>query len=558
MATVDRLGFVLDPDLGTNPRNLLKLMLAHFEGDRANWRSYPVRPVNYPYRYYCCLLILSALASRWCERKRSDASDHSDIDFPLRSYDPTDPKAPLPYAEQITYYCEVERNPENYPSTPQGLFPESLKEKIFRTIGHESGAKYSRIDLPASVTTQTFDFWKVDPESAETISIGDETLKVSTIPFDAVLRQIKTLAGSAPWSSKGSESAGDQHLEETDCKSVSTTSQQRKLPRWLTASLLGVLLVGTATLVRTVIRSNSNSTEQNYGAHSEESDTSYLVSQKKASTSDPVGDQLNATSKREKSITLNRVTIDCVLIEPGEFTMGEAPADKSLGTNEIPVHRVRFTKQFWMGKYEVTQAQWKSVFGKDSVRDRISDPRLRGENKPMIEVNWKDCVEFCRRISKPGLKVRLPTEAEWEYACRAGSSTRYAFGNVAEELYKYGNYCDRSNKNQLPYQDKAHDDHHDKLAPVGSFRPNAWNLHDLHGNVWEWCQDKYHKNYNGMPSDGAAWESGRETARVIRGGSWYHSKDDCRSARRSPNDPKKYEPDYRSNSIGFRVVVEVE
>jgi formylglycine-generating enzyme required for sulfatase activity len=164
-------------------------------------------------------------------------------------------------------------------------------------------------------------------------------------------------------------------------------------------------------------------------------------------------------------------------------------------------------------------------------------------------VSWYDAKEFCRILSeKTGKMFNLPSEAEWEYACRAGTSTRFSFGDDDSELFEYGNFCDASNTSGLTWQDKRNNDNYDKTAPVGSYRKNAFGLYDMHGNVWEWCEDKWHRDYNGAPADGSAWISGNASSRVFRGGSWGIGARNCRSAFREKN-----EEAFRYYYLGFRV-----
>ena len=177
-----------------------------------------------------------------------------------------------------------------------------------------------------------------------------------------------------------------------------------------------------------------------------------------------------------------------------------------------------------MGIYEVTQEQYEKVM-------RKNPSGFKGAKNPVEQVSRNDASEFCRKLSaQSGVEVRLPTEAEWEYACRAGTTTAYSFGDDGKVLHRYGNYRDRSNTDQLPWQGKAYGDGHDKTAPVASFLPNAWGLHDMHGNVWEWCQDWYDKDY--YDKSPASDPPGPRSAsyRVLRGGSWDLNPAFCRSA----------------------------
>jgi formylglycine-generating enzyme required for sulfatase activity len=246
--------------------------------------------------------------------------------------------------------------------------------------------------------------------------------------------------------------------------------------------------------------------------------------------------------KAPKEFT-NAIGMKLVLIPAGEFLMG-SPADEKDRSNDETQHKVRITKPFYMGTTEVTQAQWKAVMGNNPSQ-------FQGDNLPVETVSWNDCQEFLKKLSaKEGKTYWLPTEAEWEYACRAGTNSRFSFGNDDGDLHKYGNYCDKSNTNGFDWQDKEHDDGHDKTAPVGSYKPNSWGLYDMHGNVWEWCQDLYVEDY--YKSSPAADPTGptQSAFRVLRGGCWTFFPRLCRSSSR-----RRIDPDYRGSSIGFRVVV---
>ncbi len=184
-----------------------------------------------------------------------------------------------------------------------------------------------------------------------------------------------------------------------------------------------------------------------------------------------------------------------------------------------------------MGRYEVTQKEWREVMG--------SNPsRFTGDNLPVEQVSWNDVREFIKKLNEnEGTdKYRLPSEAEWEYACRAGTTTRYSFGDSESKLGDYAWYCDNSGG---------------KTHPVGKKKPNPYGLYDMHGNVWEWVQDKYHGDYDGAPDDGSAWESGDGAARVLRGGDWYLNSRGCWSACRYD-----YGPSYRDYRRGFRLLEE--
>ena len=244
------------------------------------------------------------------------------------------------------------------------------------------------------------------------------------------------------------------------------------------------------------------------------------------------------------------VKLDLVWCPAGEFMMGSPSTEEDRDDDERQ-HRVRLTKGFWLGKYEVTQEQWERVMG--------SNPsRFKGARNPVEQVSWEGCQRFVEELNKRvqrtedgGRKAvfRLPTEAEWEYACRAGTSMRFSFGDSDADLWRYGNYCDRANTSGYSWQDKTHNDGHDKTAPMGSFRPNAWGLHDMHGNVWEWCQDWYGSYPTGTVTDPAGPGSG--SSRVFRGGCWFTLARSCRSAVRS-----MLSPDIRDFILGLRLAMD--
>ncbi len=217
---------------------------------------------------------------------------------------------------------------------------------------------------------------------------------------------------------------------------------------------------------------------------------------------------------------------------------------------EVPQHTVS-VPTFYMGKFEVTQAQWRVVcefpkVNKDLVCDLSNLPHtFKGDGLPVQQVSWEDAIEFCERLSRAtGRTYRLPTEAEWEYAARGGTTTVFHFGDtITPELVNYdGNY---------PYGSAPKGTSRQTTTPVGSLGyPNAFGLYDMHGNVWEWCMDPWHENYDGAPTDGSSWETAGDTRRrVLRGGSYYHDANHCRAAMRL-GVPR----DARSPSTGFRLV----
>ena len=213
------------------------------------------------------------------------------------------------------------------------------------------------------------------------------------------------------------------------------------------------------------------------------------------------------------------------LIPAGTFTMGDAS-----GQDDETPHEVTLTQPFKMGVHEITQAQYEQVMG-------VNPSRFKGADNPVENVSWDDAVEFCRRLSElpaekeAGNVYRLPTEAEWEYACRAGTTTKFSFGDDESEFGEYA------------WHDGNADD---KTHPVGGKKPNAWGLYDMHGNVWEWCQDLYGDYPSGTVTDPTGAAQG--SYRVIRGGSWNRPAEDCRSAYRNRDYPSG-----RFGYDGFRV-----
>ncbi|MCZ7358356.1 MAG: SUMF1/EgtB/PvdO family nonheme iron enzyme [Candidatus Methanoperedens sp.] len=212
------------------------------------------------------------------------------------------------------------------------------------------------------------------------------------------------------------------------------------------------------------------------------------------------------------------------LIPAGNFMMGSNESDR-----EKPVHKITISKAFYLGVYPVTQQEWKAVM-------KNNPSNFKGENLPVERVSWKDVQEFIKKLNeKEGTnKYRMPSEAEWEYAARAGKTTRYSFGEDESKLGIYAWYEENSGG-------KTHD--------VGQKKPNPWGLYDMHGNVQEWVQDSWHENYNGAPADGSSWESVDGSYRIIRGGSWNRSAGGCRSALRNHE-----KSDHPSNFLGFRLV----
>ncbi len=235
----------------------------------------------------------------------------------------------------------------------------------------------------------------------------------------------------------------------------------------------------------------------------------------------------------------NGVTLEMVQIPEGTFKMGSPEGEVGRKKDESPQHQVT-VPGFFMGRYEVTQAQYQAIMGTNPAH-------FKGEKLPVETVSWNDAVEFCQKLSqKTGRTYRLPSEAEWEYACRSGTTTPFYFGEtITPDLV---NYNGASTYASAPKGVFRH-----KTTPVDSFPPNAFGLYDMHGNVYERCQDDYHDNYNGAPTDGRAWLSVNNTDYgQLRGGSWLNDPEFCRSAYRSAF--FRAERDFFFADIGFRVV----
>jgi formylglycine-generating enzyme required for sulfatase activity/tRNA A-37 threonylcarbamoyl transferase component Bud32 len=266
-------------------------------------------------------------------------------------------------------------------------------------------------------------------------------------------------------------------------------------------------------------------------------------------TVDNCGQQTNIKSGKARFFEehLGRGSVmEMVSVAGGTFLMG-TPKDRG-DSDEKPEHTVTLAP-FYIGKFPVTQAQWTAVAALPEIKIFLNPDaaRFKGANRPVENVSWYEAVEFCARLSrKTGKKYRLPSEAQWEYACRGETTGPFHFGEtITSEL---ANYNGNSN-----YADAPKGVYRFQTTDVGSFKPNAFGLYDLHGNVWEWCADAWHNNYNGAPLDGSIWESGGDfSLRLLRGGSWNDHPPNCRSACRL-----RYQPDCKASIVGFRVVVSV-
>ena len=227
--------------------------------------------------------------------------------------------------------------------------------------------------------------------------------------------------------------------------------------------------------------------------------------------------------------TINSIGIELVLIPSSSFRMGGDKKLEQAEDHETPRHLVKISKAFFMGKYEVTQAQWSEMMNNNPSE-------FKDDIRPVERVSWNDVQAFIQKLNtkEETNKYRLPTEAEWEYASRAGSESSYGFASNANILSQYAWY----RKNSA-----------DETHPVGQLKPNAWRLHDMHGNVHEWCQDWFDRKYYSQSPSNAPLGPSSGLAKVLRGGDWESEDWYCRCASRSLSSPNR-----RSNRLGFRLI----
>jgi formylglycine-generating enzyme required for sulfatase activity len=263
---------------------------------------------------------------------------------------------------------------------------------------------------------------------------------------------------------------------------------------------------------------------------------------------------LNSSQYRVEALE-GDVILEMVAIPEGSFLMG-TPREEGRHVSQSPQHLVNI-KPFFLGKYPVTQGQWQAVANLPKVSQNLepNPANFQEANRPVEQISWYDASEFCARLSKyTGQNYRLPSEAQWEYACRANTTTPFHFGaTITTDVANYsgvdweymGKICSKGSYGAGP---KGCDRR--ETTPVGSFQvANAFGLYDLHGNVREWCDDYWHDNYQGAPTDGTAWiTDGDRNRRVLRGGSWNGGPRKCRSAFRV-----KFDPAASLYDIGFRV-----
>ncbi|TVP61045.1 MAG: protein kinase [Nodularia sp. (in: Bacteria)] len=230
------------------------------------------------------------------------------------------------------------------------------------------------------------------------------------------------------------------------------------------------------------------------------------------------------------------VILEMMQIPGGTFMMGSPLGEAGRIDAESPQHQVR-VPGFFMGKYPVTQSQYQAMMGTNPAN-------FKGEKRPVEKVNWDDAVEFCQKLShKTGKTYRLPSEAEWEYACRAGTTTPFYFGEtITTDLVNYNG--------DFPYASAPKGEYPQQTTDVGKFPPNSFGLYDMHGDIWEWCQDIYNSSYQSAPIDGSPWLNNSENnIKLLRGGSWHGLARSCRSAARGRGARAD-----QNSLVGFRVV----
>ena len=244
-----------------------------------------------------------------------------------------------------------------------------------------------------------------------------------------------------------------------------------------------------------------------------------------------------AAAKTPDEIITNSIGMKFASIPLGEFQMGSPDGEAERRNNETQ-HKVTLTRGFLIGATTITQAQWKTVMGTDPSH-------FKGDALPVESVTWNDAVDFCKKLgAMEGKTYRLPTEAEWEYACRAGSTTPFNTGQTIST--RQANY-----NGDFVYGNGEKGEYRATTTPVGTFPANAWKLHDMHGNVWQWCSDVHADYPQGDATDPTGPKQNANAPRVLRGGSWYNDPGYCRSAIRI-----WHAPGIRNGYIGFRVVLD--
>ena len=453
----------------------------------------------------------------------------------------------------------------------------------------EPATKYHLILLPEHATLKDAETLKVDALNAEVNRNYDlaeqlwiRVLVVSpgdTNAIDGIRRLAQRTATEEPEviRSRRDDSRGRSTTVDSIHRVPSRTSPPFNISRRRLIQIAGFTVtgIGVTMLVRTVPQlisdSKSNETESISPSDGDiEKETPVSSQPESATTTEPKseliksepfqvitvnakGQEIEPETRQVEYFTEdlgNDVMLEMVSIPGGKFLMGTEEEeierlvkkfDREYFRREKPQHEVT-VKPFYMGRYPITQRQWQAVMGNNPAEFKDSP------QNPVENVSWHDAVEFCQKLSaKTGRKYRLPSEAEWEYACRGRTKTPFHFG--ATITGKLANY-----DATRTYAEEAPGEYREKTTPVGSFPPNRFGLYDMHGNVWEWCADNWHDNYEGAPTDGSAWTTGGDKNNSpLRGGSWNNLPNLCRSAYRFNSIRGR---DNISNYVGFRVVSE--
>jgi formylglycine-generating enzyme required for sulfatase activity/uncharacterized caspase-like protein len=415
----------------------------------------------------------------------------------------------------------------------------------------EPPSKYHLILLPQRATLQDVETLKNDALKAEINQVYDlanqlwiRVLAVSPADPDAI-EAIRRLSPSSPKPNQPT------HI------GSSTGSRQVPLPpltRRRAIQLLGYTSagIGTAFLGKQLFQRETPVTNPDPPTNSTSPSPSPIQLSSfgfEVATVNPQGEILTREPHQAQQFIEdlgNNIPLEMVAIPAGQFVMGSPNDEIDRSEDEGPQREVS-VPAFWMGKYPVTQAQWRAIAALDKI-ERDLDPNpsaFKGSNRPVEMLSWHDAVEGCKRLSHYSRRTyRFPSEAEWEYACRAGTTTPFHFGEtITTNLVNYnGNFT---------YGLSSKGSFRQETTSVGSFKvANSFGLYDMHGNVWEWCLDLWHENYYGAPVDGSAWwMDGDGRYRLLRGGSWYDVPKDCRSAYRLRIDPNQQE-----NNFGLRLV----
>jgi formylglycine-generating enzyme required for sulfatase activity len=331
----------------------------------------------------------------------------------------------------------------------------------------------------------------------------------------------------------------DLPLETKICPQCGASLHSRRLSlnrRGLLLAGLGAAGFGGAWLVSQATRQPPVATPLSPAPFASPSSFSFEVV-----TVNGTGQVVNREQKSARYFTEDLgggVSLEMVAIPDGEFMMGSPAGELKRENDEGPQRRVKIAR-FFIGRFVVTQAQWQAVMGNNPSR-------FNSKNQPVETVSWNDAQAFCQKLSRQTERTyRLPSEAEWEYACRAGTTTPFHFAPmITTDLANY--YGDST------YGSGSKGQYRNQITRVGSFPANGFGLNDMHGNVWEWCLDHWHDDYTGAPTHGSAWvENGDSRFRVLRGGAWnFDPPESCRSANRDMDSPKD-----RYFNTGFRIVI---